>query len=55
MLMSLGIDSRLFYAQEFEVPFLLQSAEFYRVCLLGFSYTLYSISTPLFRAKVKNY
>ncbi|CAF3505905.1 unnamed protein product, partial [Adineta steineri] len=31
MLMSLGIDSRLVYADDFETPFLLQSAEFYRL------------------------
>jgi cullin 3 len=34
MLMSLGIDSRLVYAEDFETPFLSQSAEFYRVCYL---------------------
>ncbi len=33
MLMCLGIDSRLVYAEDFETPFLSQSAEFYRVCL----------------------
>ncbi len=31
MLMNLGIDSRSVYADDFETPFLLQSAEFYRV------------------------
>ena len=31
MLMSLGIDNRQVYAEDFETPFLLQSAEFYRV------------------------
>lgn len=31
MLMSLGIDSRYVYAEDFESPFLQQSAEFYRV------------------------
>ena len=31
MLMSLGIDSRQVYAEDFETPFLSQSAEFYRV------------------------
>ncbi|CAF0923855.1 unnamed protein product [Didymodactylos carnosus] len=31
MLMSLGIDSRCVYAEDFETPFLLQSAEFYRL------------------------
>ena len=31
MLMSLGIDNRSVYAEDFETPFLQQSAEFYRV------------------------
>ncbi|CAF0738060.1 unnamed protein product [Rotaria sordida] len=31
MLMSLGIDNRSVYADDFETPFLLQSAEFYRL------------------------
>ncbi|CAF1210691.1 unnamed protein product, partial [Didymodactylos carnosus] len=31
MLMSLGIDSRCVYAEDFETPFLQQSAEFYRL------------------------
>lgn len=31
MLMSLGIDNRCVYAEDFETPFLQQSAEFYRV------------------------
>jgi cullin 3 len=31
MLMSLGIDSRSVYAEDFETPFLSQSAEFYRL------------------------
>ncbi|CAF1635370.1 unnamed protein product, partial [Adineta ricciae] len=31
MLMNLGIDSRSVYADDFETPFLLQSAEFYRL------------------------
>ncbi len=36
MLMSLGIDSRLVYAEDFETPFLSQSADFYRVYRLFF-------------------
>ena len=32
MLMVLGIDSRAVYEEDFERPFLAQSAEFYRVC-----------------------
>jgi len=31
MLMCLGIDNRSVYVEDFEVPFLQQSAEFYRV------------------------
>lgn len=31
MLMSLGIDNRSVYADDFETPFLLQSAQFYQV------------------------
>ena len=31
MLMVLGIDSRAVYEEDFERPFLAQSAEFYRV------------------------
>ena len=31
MLMVLGIDSRAVYEEDFERPFLLQSAEFYKV------------------------
>ncbi|CAF1379688.1 unnamed protein product [Rotaria magnacalcarata] len=31
MLMSLGIDNRSVYAEDFEIPFLQQSAEFYRL------------------------
>ena len=31
MLMILGIDSRSVYEEDFEKPFLTQSAEFYRV------------------------
>ncbi|CAF5121585.1 unnamed protein product, partial [Rotaria sp. Silwood1] len=31
LLMSLGMDNRSVYADDFETPFLLQSAEFYRV------------------------
>jgi len=31
MLMVLGIDSRSVYEEDFEKPFLTQSAEFYRV------------------------
>ena len=31
MLMCLGIDNRCVYAEDFETPFLAQSAEFYRV------------------------
>lgn len=33
MLMSLGVDNRSVYAEDFEIPFLQQSAEFYRVGL----------------------
>ena len=33
MLMSLGIDNRCVYTEDFETPFLQQSAEFYRVGL----------------------
>lgn len=32
MLMVLGIENRSVYEEDFERPFLLQSAEFYRVC-----------------------
>ena len=32
MLIVLGIDSRVMYEEDFEKPFLVQSAEFYRVC-----------------------
>jgi cullin 3 len=32
MLMILGIDSRCVYEEDFERPFLQQSAEFYKVC-----------------------
>lgn len=32
MLMRLGINSRAVYEEDFERPFLLQSAEFYKVC-----------------------
>jgi len=32
MLMILGIESRAVYEEDFERPFLHQSAEFYRVC-----------------------
>lgn len=35
MLMVLGIDSRAVYEEDFERPFLSQSAEFYRVQKLG--------------------
>jgi cullin 3 len=34
MLMVLGIDSRAVYEEDFERPFLAQSAEFYRVCVV---------------------
>lgn len=34
MLMILGIDSRAVYEEDFEKPFLEQSAEFYRVGLI---------------------
>lgn len=33
MLMALGIDSRCVYEEDFEVPFLRESAEFYQVNL----------------------
>jgi cullin 3 len=54
MLMNLGIDSRCVYAEDFETPFLSQSAEFYQVCtfLLDSSSTSYLSFLSL---KVKNY
>ena len=36
MLMVLGIDSRAVYEEDFEKPFLEQSAEFYRVSKIMF-------------------
>ena len=47
MLMSLGIDSRQVYAEDFETPFLSQSAEFYRVRSFSFD-AFYSIEISLF-------
>ena len=34
MLMSLGVENRSVYAEDFEIPFLQQSAEFYRVGMI---------------------
>lgn len=39
MLMRLGINSRAVYEEDFERPFLLQSAEFYKVINFRYHYT----------------
>lgn len=39
MLMALGVDARTVYESEFEIPFLRQSAEFYRVSILFSTYS----------------
>jgi len=50
MLMLLGIDSRSVYEEDFEKPFLTQSAEFYRVRTVTLEYSVYfsaKVSTVL--------
>jgi cullin 3 len=42
MLVTLGIDSRIVYEEDFEAPFLQQSAEFYGVIIIFF-FSIYLI------------
>ena len=43
MLMVLGIESRKVYEEDFEDPFLQQSAEFYRVILYTYCINTYGL------------
>ena len=52
MLMALGVDARTVYETEFEIPFLRQSAEFYRVCL---NLHRFKNITPFFAVSVTIY
>ena len=47
MLMSLGIDNRSVYSEDFETPFLQQSAEFYRVRFVYIHY-LFDIKIDIY-------
>ncbi len=53
MLMSLGIDSRAVYEEDFEKPFLLQSAQFYQVYLFSNIFILFQFF--FLSLKVRNY
>ena len=54
MLMSLGIDSRCVYAEDFETPFLQQSAEFYRVGSIHGRWMHLNAAGYFFSSKVKS-
>ena len=54
MLMVLGIDSRSVYEEDFERPFLAQSAEFYRVQFLTFSNRTYLTKSFIPRSRRVN-
>lgn len=53
MLMSLGVENRSIYAEDFEIPFLQQSAEFYRVGII--SLVVFRWFIVLSSWKVRNY
>jgi hypothetical protein len=55
MLMSLGIDNRCVYVEDFETPFLQQSAEFYRVRSLNRKHDCMSVNGSYSSLKVRNY
>ena len=55
MLMVLGIDGRSVYEEDFERPFLAQSAEFYRVIIFSFFFVNQRNSLFCYSVKARDF